>query len=151
MIVDTVSAILMGLFMGIATTLINQTPLNWVTLLDAWGDITIVILLISIVIPLNDWGCKFAELLRCKPGTIVFTLVANILPTCIINTVLAAVLPALGIFYNEAIPKEDRMGTWVSIFIGGWLLTFVIAFFLSLLAAKVGKIIAAKSLNAPTT
>lgn len=149
MIVSAVLAVLMGLFMGISILLIEHRPINWVSLLDIWGDITLVVTLVLILMPLNEWGNKFAEKCRCRPGTVVFTLVANIIPTFIINTVLAAVIPALGIFYNEAIPRESRMAEWLGVFFGGWLLTFVISYFLSILAAKIGEAVALRTLGVP--
>ncbi len=149
LIVGIVLAVLMGLFMGIAILIINQAPINWVSLIDMWGDITLVVIFVLLILPINEWGNKFSAKLGCKPGTLVNTLVANLLPTFIINTVLAAVIPALGIFYNEAIPPEARMGEWTGVFFGGWLLTFVISYFLSLLAAKIGEIVAVRSIGVP--
>lgn len=149
MIVNAMLAVLMGLFMGVAILIINHTPITWVSLIDMWGDITLVVTFVLMIMPLNVWGNKFADLCKCKPGTVVYTLVANIVPTLIINTILAAVIPALGIFYNEAIPKEARMGTWMGVFFGGWLLTFVISFFLAILAAKIGEFVAVKTIGVP--
>lgn len=149
LIISIMLAFLMGLFMGIAILIINHTPITWVSLIDMWGDITLVVLIVLMLMPLNEWGNKFSAKLGCKPGTVVNTLVANLLPTFIINTILAAVIPALGIFYNDAIPPEARMGTWKGVFFGGWVLTFVISYFLALLAAKIGEIVAIKSIGIP--
>lgn len=149
LIINVVLALLMGLFMGIAILIINHAPINWVSLIDMWGDITLVVFFVLLLMPLNEWANWFAGKVGCKPGTIASTLVGNLLPTFIINTILAAVIPGLGIFYNEAIPPEARMGEWKAVFFGGWVLTFVISYFLSLLAAKIGEIVAVKSIGAP--
>ncbi len=74
MIVSAVLAVLMGLFMGISILLIEHRPINWVSLLDIWGDITLVVTLVLILMPLNEWGNKFAEKCRCRPGTVVLLL-----------------------------------------------------------------------------
>lgn len=149
MIINTVLAILMGLFMGVSILIITHRPINWVSLMDMWGDITLVVTFVLILMPLNEWANKFAAKLGCRPGTPVSTLVGNLLPTFIINTILAAVIPGLGIFYNEAIPQAARMAAWKDEFIGGWLLTFVISYFFSLLAAWIGEKIAVRTLGAP--
>lgn len=148
MIIDAVLALLMGLFMGVSILIINHEPINWTSLLDMWADITLVVTFVIIIAPINDWGHKFADFCKCRKGTVIYTMVSNIIPTLIINTVLAAVIPGLGIFYNEAIPKEARMGEWIGVFLGGWALTFVISYFLSLLAAQIGERVADKTLNA---
>ena len=59
------------------------------------------------------------------------------------------VMVALNIFYNDAIPKEARMGAWIGGVLSGWLLTFVISYFLALAAAKLGEAVAIKTIGIP--
>ena len=146
-IVSNFLALLMGLFMGVSILIIEHTPITWVSLFTIWAKITLVVMVVLMFLPVGEWGERFAEKLGCRPGTIVFKLVENLVPTFIINTVLAAVIPATGIFYNDAIPQAERMSTWFSTFIGGWALTFVISFFFGLLAAKIGKIVSARTIT----
>ena len=101
MIVNATLAFLMGFFMGVSILLIEHTPINWVSLVTIWAKITFVVTVILMVLPVGSWGSSFAELCKCKNGSIAYTLVENLVPTFIINTVLAAVVPALGIFYNN--------------------------------------------------
>ena len=147
MIVNAMMALLMGLFMGVTTLLIEHTPINWVSLITMWSKITFVVTIVLMLVPVSELGNKFAAMLKCRPGTLVSTLVANLVPTFIINTVLAATVPALGIFYNEAIPADARMGEWKAAFFGTWLLTYVISYFFGLLSAKIGAIVAARTLG----
>ena len=122
---------------------------NWVSLMTMWGKISLIVTFVLLIIPVSELGGRFAALCRCRPGSLVSTLVANLIPTLIINTVLAAVIPALGIFYNEAIPADARMESWKAAFFGGWLLTFVISYFFGLLAAKIGETVAVRTLGVP--
>ena len=147
MIVNAVVAVLMGLFMGTTVLLLHGTQINWVSLGEVWAKITLVVTFVLALMPLNEWGEKSAKMAGCRQGTIVFGLVANILPTIIINTILGAVLPAMDIFYNEAIPKEARMGEWVAAFLGDWIPTFIAAYFFSMLAAKIGGMLADRTLS----
>ena len=147
MITNAVLALLMGLFMGIAMLIINHTTITWVSLLDIWADITLIVTVVLIFIPLNGWGNSFAAFCKCKKGTAAHILIENAIPTLVINTVLSAIIPAMEIFYNDHIPKEDRVSEWIGLFIGGWPLTFVISFVLSIIAVKIGKTIAQKTLD----
>jgi len=147
MIVNAVVAVLMGLFMGMTVLLLHGTQINWVSLGSVWARISLVVTFALLLLPLNEWGAKTSEMAGCRQGTVVFSLVANILPTIIINTILGAVLPAMDIFYNEAIPKEARMGEWVACFLSDWIPTFIAAFFFSMLAAKIGGMIADRTLD----
>jgi len=147
MIVNAMLAFLMGFFMGVTILIVEHTPVNWVSLATIWGKITLIVTIVLMIMPVGEWGDKFAALCKCKPGSVVFTLVSNLVPTFIINTVLAAVVPALGIFYNEAIPAEARMDSWKAAFFGGWLLTFVVSYFFGLLSAKIGVAVAARTIG----
>ena len=147
MIVNATLAFLMGFFMGVSILLIEHTPINWVSLVTIWAKITLVVTTILMVLPVGSWGSRFAELCRCKKGSIAYTLVENLVPTFIINTVLAAVVPALGIFYNDAIPADQRMSQWKAAFLGGWLLTFIISYFFGLFSAKLGGKIADRTIG----
>ena len=138
MIVNATLAFLMGFFMGVSILLIEHTPVNWVSLVTIWAKITFVVTVILMILPVGSWGEKFAVSCKCKKGSIPYTLVENLVPTFIINTVLAAVVPALGIFYNDAIPADQRMSQWKAAFFGGWLLTFIISYFFGLFSAKLG-------------
>lgn len=147
MIVNAVVAVLMGLFMGTTVLLLHGDKINWVSLGGVWAKITLVVTFVLLIMPLNEWGEKSAKKVGCKQESAVFGFVANILPTVIINTILGAVLPAMDIFYNEAIPREARMGEWTAAFLRDWIPTFIAAYFFSMLAAKIGGMIADRTLG----
>ena len=149
MIVSAMLELLMGLFMAVAITIINHHPFTWVTLLPVWAEITFVVKLVLMFLPVNEWGGKFAGMFGLKPDTIAFKAVSNLVPTFIINTFLAAIIPALGIFYNDAIPQDMRFAEWKAVFFGGWLLTFVISYFLGFIAVKIGDIVAIRTIGEP--
>lgn len=144
LIVNVTLAFLMGFFMGVSILLIEHTPINWVSLMTIWAKISLVVTIVLMLLPVGSWGGSLAKLCKCRSGSIAYTLVENLVPTFIINTVLAAVVPALGIFYNDAIPADQRMSQWKAAFFGGWLLTFIISYFFGLFSAKVGGKIADK-------
>ncbi|MBQ6622291.1 MAG: hypothetical protein IJH75_05610 [Mogibacterium sp.] len=147
--VTLVIGFLMSLMMTVAIMIITKTPWNWVSFYTMLARIYLTVSLVLFFIPVNVLGEKFGTAVGCKPRTLAMTLVSNIIPTLIINTVLAAVVPALTIFYNDAIPPEARMGAWKGAFFGGWLLTFVISYFCALLAGKAGEAVAIKSVGLP--
>ena len=149
MIVSAVIAILMGLFMGVATLIVNHTPITWVTLFNTWACIFLLVTLVLMLLPVNVWGEKLAAKFGCKPRTLAFTLISNLLPSLIINTILSAVMPAMNIFYNEAIPAPARMGAFLGAFLGGWPVTFVISYVCALIAGKIGETVAVKTIGSP--
>ena len=149
LIITNIVCFLMSLIMAIAVMFLNHMPKTWVTLLQTWGSAFLVVTIVMALIPCVLLGDKFAGLFKLTPHSLHFTLVSNIIPTLIINTVLAFVMPALGIFYNEAIPDVARMGAWIGASIGGWLPTFIISYFAALIASKVGESIAVKTIGFP--
>ena len=149
MIVSSVIALLMGIFMAVAIMIIQHTPFTWINIFETWGIIFLMITLILMIVPVNLLGDKFAKKIGLKARTLSFALVSNIIPSLIFNTIMSLVMPATGIFYNEAIPAEARVGAWMDAFVSGWLPTFVISYFCALVAAKIGELAACKTIGIP--
>ncbi|MBQ6582295.1 MAG: hypothetical protein IJH77_00555 [Mogibacterium sp.] len=149
LIITRVIAFLMSGIMAVAVMFLNHMPKTWVTFVQTWGAAFLVVTVVLVICPVSLLGDKFAGMFKLTPHTMPFTLVSNIIPTLIINTVLAFVMPALGIFYNEAVPEAARMGAWLGASLGGWLPTFIISYFAALIAAKVGESLAVKTIGFP--
>lgn len=149
MIVNIVLAWIMTVIMTLASFVLMKTPINWVTLLNTGGPVFLIINFIITLIPINQLGNASAKKIGLKPGTLVFTLVAGIVPTLFFNTAMSGFMPALGIFYNEAIPKAARMGAWIDAFLKNWPIMFVVSYIASLIAGKLGEVVAIKTLGEP--
>jgi len=149
MIVNAIVVWIMVVITTIASLIITNTPFTWVSLMKTGGATMLLVTFITTVIPIGKLGDGSAAKLGLKRGKLAFTLVAGIIPTIIINTGMSSVMPALAIFYNEAIPAAARMGVWVDAFLLNWPIMFVVAYVASIVAGKVGEMVAIKTLGAP--
>ena len=84
--VTVVLAIIMGLIMAFAVIVIDHLAINFSTVFQIWSMITLVILLVSIVIPYKSWSAHFTVLLHLQDGSVAHRMVDNILPSLILNT-----------------------------------------------------------------
>ena len=77
--VNVVLAMMMGLFMSLASIFVDGLALNFSTVFSNCGMITLNILIWSILLPYNDWSAAITRRF-CKEGTLAYKLVANIHP-----------------------------------------------------------------------
>lgn len=147
MVVGTIIALVMGLIMSIASLIVDSLPMNFSMFFKNWGSITLVVLLVSIVIPCSVLGEKFAAALKCKPGSIAGILIANIIPSLIINTFNTLIVSAVNIFYNNAIPAELQFSAWMAAVVHDWPIMFVVSYIAALIAQKIGVAVAIKNVS----
>lgn len=136
--VTVVLAMMMGLFMSLASIFVDGLALNFSTVFSNCGMITLNILIWSILLPYNDWSAAITRRF-CKEGTLTYKLVANILPSIILNTVNTFIVSAANIFFNAAIPAEEQFSHWFSGALHDWPIMFVISYFAAFAAEAVGK------------
>ena len=137
--ITVVLSIVMGLIMAFAVIMVDHLPLNFSHVFPIWAMVTLVILLVSIVIPYKAWSARITAMLRLREGSIPCRLVDNILPSLILNTFNTTVVSATSIFFNEAIPASEQAGVWVQGIIHDWPITFVISYFAAFAAEAAGK------------
>ena len=140
--VTVVLAIVMGFIMAFAVIIIDHLNLNFSTVFQIWSMVTLVILLVSTVIPYKAWSEQFTALFHLKDGNIVYRMVENILPSLILNTFNTVVVSAANVLFNEAIPASEQMGIWLHRIVHDWPLTFVVSYLAAFLAEAVGKYVA---------
>lgn len=140
--VTVVLAIIMGLIMAFAVIVIDHLAINFSTVFQIWSMITLVILLVSIVIPYKSWSAHFTVLLHLQDGSVAHRMVDNILPSLILNTFNTVIVSATSIFFNEAIPTSEQVGLWLHGIIHDWPITFVISYLAAFIAEAVGKCVA---------
>ena len=140
--ITVVLAIVMGLIMAFAVIVVDHLKLNFSNVFSIWAMVTLVILLVSIVIPYKAWSARVTALLRLHEGSISYRLVDNILPSLILNTFNTAIVSATSIFFNEAIPASEQAGVWFQGMIHDWPITFVISYFAAFAAEAAGKMVA---------
>jgi len=131
-------ALTMGLLMGVFSIVYKGQPFNWVTVITTWGVNLWLILFINILIPSKEWGDKLSARCGLDPQKSGFTLLSNLVPNFTMTTFMSAMQPARAIFYNEAIPRAARLGTWVHSFLADWPAFFPVGYVASLLAMWVG-------------
>ena len=136
-------AIVMGFLMSLAVIVVDHLPFHFGNVFSIWAMITLVILLVSILIPYKDWSGRLTGRI-CKKGTIAYTLIDNILPSLILNTFNTVIVSAANILYNEAIPVDLRMGEWTQGILRDWPVTFVISYFAAFIAEAAGKWVASR-------
>ncbi len=91
------------------------------------------LLLTGILLPVNRWGSELAKKLHRKPQTVGYSVIANLVPALVFNTVATFVLPGVNILGNEHIPAEIRLDTLLGAAISGWPLMFAISFVLAII------------------
>lgn len=104
--------------------------------------VSLVILLVSAVIPYKEWSARFSALYHLQEGSIAYRLVVNILPSVILNTFNTVIVSAASVFFNEAIPASEQVGVWLHGIISDWPITFVVSYFAAFAAEAIGKRVA---------
>ena len=140
--VTVVLSLVMGLLMALAVIVVDHLPFNFANLFSIWAMITLVILLISIVMPYKDWSVRLTKKLCKREGGIAFKLIENILPSLILNTFNTVIVSAANILCNEAIPAQLRVAEWTQGIVRDWPVTFVISYFAAFVAEAAGKWVA---------
>ena len=137
-------AIAMGLFMSLASILVDHLPFNYSTVFSNWAMITLVIMLVSIFVPYKEWSGNLTRLICKDEKSISFKLIDNILPSLVLNTCNTVFVSAANILYNEAIPAELQLTHWVQGIIHDWPIMFVVSYLAAFGAEAVGKHVADK-------
>lgn len=137
--VTVVLAIVMGFIMSLASIVVEHLDFNFSNVFKIWSMITMIILLVSVLIPYNEWSNKLMVLFRLKKGSISYKLANNILPSLILNTCNTLIVSAANIFYNESIPAEIQMEKWIQGVLHNWPVMFVISYFAAFAAVAAGK------------
>lgn len=140
--VTVVLAIVMGFIMSLASVIINDREFNFSNVFKIWSMITMVIILVSVIVPYKEWSGKFTALFCVKEKSISYKLIDNILPSIILNTCNTIIVSAANIFYNEAIPAEIWMEEWLQGIFHDWPIMFVVSYFAAFAAEAAGKSVA---------
>ena len=140
--VTVVLALVMGFIMSLAVIAVDHLPLHFGNVFSIWAMITLVILLVSILIPYKDWSGRLTKKVCGDEGSVAYKLIDNILPSLILNTFNTVIVSAANVLFNEAIPVELRMGEWTQGILHDWLITFVISYVAAFIAEAAGKWVA---------
>ena len=142
-VMTVVIALVMGIIMAVAAIIVGHLGFNISNFFKIWAMITLVVLLVSLVIPYQKWGAGLAAKLGCREGSLAFRLVSAIVTALVINTCMTVCLSAANILYNDQIPREAQMGVWVSSMLHDWPIMLVISYVASfpseLIAMKVAR------------
>ena len=141
MVVSIIIALILSLCMSatatVKTALMAGAAVQAETLVRNWGTAFLVIMLISVFLPVKMWGDQFAAAVKLRHNTLPFGLVSNLIPTLFYNT--GATLVLVGVNVGFSAPYY-----WAAV-AGDYLLMFVISFVLSLVAERLGMVIAQKA------
>lgn len=141
MVVSIIIALILSLCMSatatVKTALIAGAAVQVETLVRNWGTAFLVIMLISVFLPVKMWGDQFAAAVKLRHNTLPFGLVSNLIPTLFYNT--GATLVLVGVNVGFSAPYY-----WAAV-AGDYLLMFVISYVLSLVAERLGMVIAQKA------
>lgn len=140
--VTVVLAIVMGFIMAFVVIVADHLKLNFSTVFQVWSMVTLVILLVSVVIPYKEWSARFTALFHLPEGSIAYRMVENILPSLILNTFNTVVVSAASVLYNEAIPASEQVGVWLHGIVRDWPITFVVSYLAAFVAEAIGKRVA---------
>ena len=139
-----VLALVMGLLMSVAVILLDGIPFHLSNIFKIWAMITLVIILVSMVLPYKSWSAAFCRRLGLREGSLGWKLADGIVPSLVLNTFNTVVVSAANIFYNEAIPVSEQLGRWLHGIIRDWPITLVISYFVAFVAEYCGKLAAEK-------
>lgn len=139
-----VLALVMGLLMSVAVILLDGIPFNLPNIFKIWAMITLVIILVSIVLPYKSWSAAFCRRLGLREERLGWKLADGIVPALVLNTFNTVVVSAANIFCNETIPAAEQMGHWLHGIIRDWPVTLVISYFVAFVAEYCGKLVAEK-------
>lgn len=141
MVVSIIIALILSLCMSatatVKTALSAGVAVEVEGLVRNWGTAFLVIMLISVLLPVKMWGDRFAAAIGLKEGTLPFGLSSNLIPTLFYNT--GATLVLVGVNVGFSAPFY-----WAAV-AGDYLLMFVISYVLSLVAERLGMLIAQKA------
>ena len=141
MVVSIIIALILSLCMSatatVKTALMPGAAVQLETLVRNWGTAFLVIMLISVFLPVKMWGDQFAAAIKLRHNTLPFGLVSNLIPTLFYNT--GATLVLVGVNVGFSAPYY-----WAAV-AGDYLLMFVISYVLSLVAERLGMVIAQKA------
>lgn len=148
MIVSVIIALILSLCMSATATCKSAASAGQAVEIEAlvrnWGTAFLVIMLISVFLPVKMWGDRFAAAIGLKEGSLPFGLVSNLIPTLFYNTGATFVLVGVNVGFSSPY-------YWTAV-AGDYLLMFVISYVLSLVAERVGMLVAQKAcmpVNAP--
>ena len=152
MIVSMIIALILSLCMASVATFRAATATNPVTvewIIRNWGTAFLVIMLTSILLPSKIWGDTLAGKVGLKEGTLPFGLVSNLVPTFFYNTFATLVLVGVNVGFGGMDVVVDgvvvaHVGYWASVW-ADYLLMFVISYVLSLIAERIGMLVAVKA------
>lgn len=136
--VTVVLAMVMGLIMAIAAIIVDHLAFHYSNVFKIWSMITMVVLVVSILIPYKAWAGRFAALFPCKEGGIPYRLIEGLLPSLILNTCNTVAVSAANILYNEAIPAELQLAEWGQSILHDWPIMFVVSYLGAFVAEAVG-------------
>lgn len=136
--VIVVLSLVMGFIMSVAVIMIDGLALNFSNVFKIWAMITLVILLVSIIIPYKEWSGKLTGMICKTEGSITYKLVDNILPSLILNTCNTVIVSAANILYNEAIPANLQIHEWTQGILHDWPITFVVSYLAAFVAETIG-------------
>lgn len=139
-----VLSLVMGIIMSVAVILIDGLAFNFSNAFKIWAMITLVILLVSIVVPYKEWSGKLTGMVCKNEGSVAWKLIDNILPSLILNTCNTVIVSAANILYNEAIPAEAQIAEWTQGIIHDWPITFVVSYLAAFVAEAAGIWVARK-------
>ena len=141
MVVSIIIALILSLCMSatatVKTALMAGAAVQAETLVRNWGTAFLVIMLISVFLPVKMWGDQFAAAVKLRHNTLPFGLVSNLIPTLFYNTGATLVLVGVNVGFSEPY-------YWAAV-AGDYLLMFVISYVLSLVAERLGMVIAQKA------
>lgn len=140
----------MGFIMAFAVITVDHLKLNFSTVFHIWSMITLVILLVSAVIPYKEWSAQFTTLLHLSEGSIAYRMVDNILPSLILNTFNTVIISAASVFFNDTIPASEQVEMWFNGIRHDWPITFVISYFVAFAAEAVGNYVATRYCSIPS-
>lgn len=143
--VTVVLALVMGVIMAVAVSILDHVPFNYSNFFKLFSMITMVVLLVSIVIPYKAISAKFVALLPVKKGTLGYKLLDGIIPTLILNTVITVMVAGANILYNPEIPAQLQITEWLAAIAKDWPITLVISYLASFVAEAIGVAVAKRN------
>lgn len=143
MIVSIVIAVLLSFCMATTASIRNPgAGLTVELIIRNWGTAFLSIMLISVFIPSKLWGDKLAGKLGLKPDTLPFGLVSNLVPTLFYNTGATLVLVGVNVGFSSPF-------YWAAVWADYWFM-FVVSYLLSLVAERIGMLVARKVFDVPS-
>lgn len=145
--VTVVLALVMGLIMAFGCIAVDGLELNYANVFKIWAMITLVILIVSILIPYKKWSARIVGKLPVKQGGVAYKMLDNLLPSVILNTCNTVLVSAAMILFNEAVPESQRMHEWIAGILHDWPIMFVLSYFAAFIAEAIGIWIAKKTVK----